>query len=305
MKDNLKKQVAEAAKTYIEEKGISINELSRRAEMNQSYVSQILSEKGETISDKWYLKLAKTIGFAVEHNYWDHVNTPQYRAIVGYLDEARATGRNRILIGSSGSGKTYAVDRYVMNRPSSTYKLTASMQHSTPRLIEDLLTALAIDAPGHTVYKTKAIANRLSFAQASSAEPLVIIDEAENMDLRAFAAVKLLYDLLEGVCPIVLIGTEQIERKIDRMVRLNMIGMPQFVRRFKAGRRTLPGVDRTFKMFLDDKVEDVRLKNLLRRICDNYGELHDYLGQALHDADQMGADLTYELFCEIHSIPTK
>ena len=305
MQEKVKKQISEAARVYIEEKQLSVNELARRAEINQSYVSQMLGGKGENIADKWYQRLAKTIGYAMERNYWDHVATPQYRAIIGYLEEARVTGRNRMIIAESGAGKTYTINRYVMNRPGGTYKVTVSGQHTLPQLVNDLCIMLALDNSGHYALRIRAIANRLSLAQFEGTQPLLIIDEAENMDLRTFGALKLLYDSLEGTCPIVLIGTEQIDTKIAKMIRLNATGMPQFQRRFKAGRRVLPPIDKTFKLFLDEKVEDTRLKNLLRRLCLNYGELHDYLETALKDADAMGQPLTYEIFCDIHCITNR
>jgi transcriptional regulator with XRE-family HTH domain len=43
MNEVLKKEISESVKTYISEKGISLNELARRAEINQAYVSQIIN----------------------------------------------------------------------------------------------------------------------------------------------------------------------------------------------------------------------------------------------------------------------
>jgi DNA transposition AAA+ family ATPase len=302
MKDELKKQIADAAKVYIEEKNISLNELARRSDINQAYISQIINQKSDNIADRWYYALAKSIGFAIDVIYWEHVPTPQYRSLITFLEEARETGSNRIIIAPTGSGKTYTIDRYILSKPQATFRITVSSTHSIHDVLDDIMDAIGLEPVGKPITRLRNIAHRLSMYQLEGLKPLLIIDECENMKASSFGLIKSLYDQLEGACPLVLIGTDQIESKITSMVKLNKIGMPQFQRRFRSGQRYLPPIDKTFKLFLDDKIEDVKLKSYLRRICSNYGELHDYLEIALKEADRLGQELTYGLFIEMHGI---
>ena len=302
MTEQLKKEIAEAAKGYIQDKGISSNELARRSDINQAYLSQILNMNHEKIADKWFHSLAKAIGFPIDVIYWEHVPTPQYKAIITYLEEARETARNRILICETGSGKTYTIDRYVTTKPLGTFKVTVSSLHSIHILIEDIMNAIGLEPVGTPVTRLRNIAHKLSMFQLEGMKPLLIIDECENMKTTAFGLIKSLYDHLEGLCPVVLIGTSQIKQRITNMLKLNKVGIPQFQRRFAAGERYLPVIDKSFRLFLDGKVENKELRDYLRRICNNYGELHDYLEYAMREADRLGQELTYGLFCEIHGI---
>lgn len=304
MIDTLRKEIADAAKTYIDEKTISLNELARRSDINQAYISQMMNLKGE-IADKWYYALAKGIGYPLDVVFWEHIPTAQYKAIVSHLEEARNLGRNRILIGDSGCGKTYSIDRYVMTNPQDTFRLTVSSLHTTRAVIDDIMDVIGLEPCGIPITKLRNIAHRLSMSQLEGRKPLLIVDECENLKLNAFGVIKSLYDKLEGVCPIVLIGTSQIEYKIANMLKLNKVGIPQFQRRFKAGERHLPPVDRSFKLFLENKVEDTKLRTYLRRICGNYGELHDYLELALREADRQGKELTYGFFLDLHGIQNR
>jgi hypothetical protein len=190
----------------------------------------------------------------------------------------------------------------MMTNPQDTYLITISSMHTVHVLIDDIMDAIGLEPCGKPVTKLRNIAHRLSICQLEGRKPLIIIDECENMKSTAFGVIKSLYDKLEGVCPIVLIGTSQIEHKIANMLKLNKVGIPQFQRRFKAGMRYLPPVDKSFRVFLDTKVEDNRLKAYLRRICNNYGELHDYLELALREADRLGQELTYGFFLDLHGI---
>ena len=80
--------------------------------------------------------------------------------------------------------------------------------------------------------------------------------------------------------------------------------MPQFIRRFKANTVKLVPVARKYEAFLS-KVEDMKLRELLSQIADNYGELHDYLERALREADESGEPLTEALFRETYNLPAK
>lgn len=301
MKEELRKEIVDAARRYIEDKQLSLNEHARRSDINPAYMSQMMNLKGD-IADKWYYTLAKSVDFALDIIYWEHVHTPQYKALVAHLEESRSLGRNRIIIADTGSGKTYTIKRYLMTNPQDTYLITISTLHTIRNLVDDIMDSIGLEPCGIPVTRLRNIAHRLSMAQLEGRKPLLIIDEAENMKTSAFGVIKSLYDKLEGVCPIVLIGTAQIKHKIDNLLSLNKVGMPQFHRRFKAGMRYLPPIDRSFKLFLDTKVEDNRLKSYLRRICNNYGELHDYLELALKEADRQGQELTYGFFLDLHGI---
>ena len=305
MKNELKESIVEAAKSYITEKRISLNEHARRSDINPAYLSQMINNKGDSIADKWYYALAKSVGFELDVIYWEHINTPQYMSIIAHLEEARNMARNRILICETGSGKTYAAKRYVMTNPHDTCLITISSFHTIRNLIDDIMDNIGLQPCGNPVTRLRNIAHRLSTFQLEGHKPLIIVDECENLKASAFGVIKSLYDQLEGVCPIVLIGTSQIEAKIANMLNLNRVGLPQFHRRFKAGIRHLPPIDKTYKLFLENKVEDNKLRTYLRRICNNYGELHDYLELALREADREGVGLTYSFFLDLHGIKMK
>jgi hypothetical protein len=66
--------------------------------------------------------------------------------------------------------------------------------------------------------------------------------------------------------------------------------------------RTLPTIDRSFKLFLD-QIEDKNLKLFLRRNCDNYGELHDLIVPARREAERLGEPLTENLIRKIINMP--
>ena len=134
-------------------------------------------------------------------------------------------------------------------------------------------------------------------------KPMLVFDEAEYMKQPALCAMKELYDALNSICAVVMIGTDQLIKNIERLKKRNKDGIPQLYRRIKFGIRVLPLIDRTFKQFLND-ISDKDLIKFLLTNCDNYGELHDALVPAMREADKAGVPLTENFVRTVLSIPS-
>jgi type II secretory pathway predicted ATPase ExeA len=312
MQKETKLQIIEKAQAYMLTNGLSQNAMAKLANINSSYMSSMFdsnwenhpSGNGKTtaIADKWFEMLAETIGYKVEKDYWPMVPTTQFRQIVAAMQDAKYNFQSRMIIGETGSGKTFSIQKFVKQNPQYTYVITASALYTIKDLINELCAAMRIEEKRSKAQNIKNIAEKLTQIRRNGGSPVIIIDEAENLKQAALAMLKSLYDAVGRNAGIVLIGTNQLVEKIDRLRRRNKEGMPQFYRRFKAGIRILPDVDRSFRLFLEDRVQCKGLRKLLTQLCDNYGELNDYLEPALREADNQGKVLTEDLFRIIMNI---
>jgi type II secretory pathway predicted ATPase ExeA len=154
--------------------------------------------------------------------------------------------------------------------------------------------------------RLKKVSRKLRDMQLSGCKPVVIIDEAENLQKPAIKMMKSLYDSIKDYCSIVLIGTDQLTNKLDALSEKNEDGIPQFCRRFKAGKRNMPPIrkEKMFQPFLE-KIEDEELRRTLLGQCNNYGELNDFLEPAMREADMFGVELTVEFFCNKYGLTRK
>jgi hypothetical protein len=134
--------------------------------------------------------------------------------------------------------------------------------------------------------------------------PMLILDESENMKLNVLCAMKELYDNLNGVCSLVMLGTDQLLIKLDRMRKKNKTGIPQLYRRIKFGIRMLQPIDRSFKHFLKTiGIDDPAIVRFLRENCENYGELHDVLVPSMREAERTNELLTENFIRKIFNMP--
>lgn len=301
-----KNRISEALNNYIEKHEISANEIVKRCGVNESYISSI--RNGETtvgkseIKEKWYLIIAEFIGFKLSKQYWDMRETPQLYRMLATLEDAKENGSTNIVIGETGSGKTYISNLFLKANPIDTFKIVVGSLDTIGDLLDKIIDTLKIATPKTKSKKIGEIAKKLKQLRLEGLKPHLIFDESEYMKQPALCSMKELYDALNGICGITLIGTNQLLDNLDKLRKKNRSGIPQFYRRVKFGIRELPNIDRTFSIFLQN-IKDRALINFLKQNCDNYGELHDVLVPAMKEADRTGEELTEDFVRKILGMP--
>lgn len=318
-----KEQIAQAAIDYaisngwVSEKTTGVNQMAQFTKVNVAYISHIMrmdftyrdskANVDKPIADRWFIQIADAIGIKLVKEYWPHVDTPQFKAIDLELREALATSATRVLICESGSGKTYTVDRFRKEFPNRVFVITCHRYDTINDLIEKMAEAI-----NYKLYDRRT-SRRLSsinvqlyqMGKTDGKKPMLIFDEAENLTLTTFQMLKAMYDTIKWTCATVLIGTDQLITTMDKLKSKNKPGMPQFYRRFKAGIRHIEPMDKNFDVFLSEMPYPASFKKTIRCICENYGELHDFLVPAMREADEMNVPLTEKFFRLKYQLPFK
>jgi len=252
-----------------------------------------------------------------QKQFWHIEPTIQFMQIINTLENCKKRGTTAMLTGPTGHCKTEAVDRFCQKNPEHTYRFTINNLYKLRDLISELAEmtgANEVRVPknigkGHKL-TMDAIVKQLRSIKADGGKPIIIIDEGENMEIVLLKVMKGLYDRLKDHCAIVLVGTH---RLVGRMLNIDEKGrsmrqreaLPELYRRFKAYHKIIVPIDkkRDFKKFFDKYVEDKGLQKLLMEVCENYGELHDYLVPALEEADAEGKPLTEDYFRTMYNLP--
>ena len=300
MKSELKKQIIEELERFITLHGISANDIAKKSGVNSSFISVMRSGattinagggKLVEIADKYFEMLAEFMGLKIEKGYWETVPTEQMKRILATLEDAKEYGYTNVIVGETGCGKTYVASLFAKNNPLDLYLITVGNSDNIGDLIDKILDKTKVPVAKTKSKKIAEIVKHFRQLKFDGHRPMIIFDEAEYMKQPALCAMKELYDNLNGICSIVLIGTDQLTRNLDRLRKKNRDGIPQLYRRIKFGIRMLPSIDRSFKQFLGS-LEDAGLVRFLREQCDNYGELHDILVPAMRESDRTGQPLT-------------
>jgi len=251
-----------------------------------------VGEKEVEIADKYYETIAKLINYQLVKNYWPTVPTVQMKRILATLEDAKEYGYTNVIIGETGCGKSYVANLFSQNYPLDCFIITVSSQDNIGDLLEKICDKIHIATEKSKSKTLRAVTRKLQTLKSDGHQPQIIFDEAEYMRQPALCNMKELYDNLNGVCSIILMGTDQLTRHLEKMRKKNKDGIPQLYRRIKFGIRVLPAIDKTFKQFLNGDLNSHSILNFVRDNCDNYGELHDLLVPAMREAERTGQPLT-------------
>jgi len=301
MDSTIKQNIVNALASYMEVHGLSQESMEQKSGVNSSYINAMLNGRtqvGNTeIKEAYYKKVADAIGYEYERKFWKLVETTQYNTILEELLDAKYRGSEKMIIGESGCGKTTTLREFKKLKPVNTYCIKVSSLHKLKDILNDICDTMKITIKGSDVVKLRRIANKMRDLKLSGKLPILIIDEAENLKVPALRMTKALYDALEGFCPIVLLGTKQLQNKIEKLKEDDEEGMPQLYRRFKAGLRVVRDIEKAtmFIPFLD-LIEDEGVKEMVLNLADNYGELNKYIEPALREAAIMDAPLTENFY---------
>lgn len=304
-----KEQLRIALEEYIAKHNLSQNDFVKQSGINVAYISAIMqgSDKvgNSIIKDKWYNMIAEAIDFKLKKDYWKPRETDQLLRILATLEDARKHGSTNVIIGETGSGKSYACELFQKRYRSDVFIIKLGASDKIGDVLDKTIRALKMPVRSNmkltgsyqTSSKSSKIRRIIEFLHKMKMEgfyPTVIWDESEYMNLATLCAIKEFYDELRRVAALILIGTDQLTEKLEKLKTKNKPGMPQFYSRIKFGIRELNPIDRKFTLFLDE-IKDREVKDLVKKNCENYREVHDLLVPALREADRLNIPLSAEL----------
>ena len=194
MKHELKKNIITAALAYMEEHQLSNNDVVTKAGINSGYLSNMLRGNFETkvdnkmvpIGDKWFYKLSEVVGLDIKKRYIDAVATRQFTEIISTLQDAKETGKSKMIIGFTGAGKTFAIDRFENKYPTHTFRITVSSLYKLVDLINELVDKLNIDLGSINAKRIfenslkvrhDKVIEKIKDIKRNGGKPIIILDE--------------------------------------------------------------------------------------------------------------------------------
>lgn len=306
-----KLQIVEALERWVAEHGVtSQNELSKLLGINASYLIamrkgddsiKLGADKTVAIKEEFYHRIATHIGLELEKPLVGVKPTDQLNHMVLRMTEAREQKATRLIVGSTGSGKTFSIELFRKRYPLDTAVVKIGSSDSLKDIIDKIHDGFMRLVDGRYYarsYKSAQLKNILSMVddlQRAGKTPTLIVDEIEFMKLATVNLFKELYDVFDGRCALVLVGTDEFLVKIGMLKTKHRLGIAQFERRLRFKTYTLPTIDTLFGQFLNDESIAPDARKWIVQHCNNYGEVSDVLKACLAEAKARGGKLTVEI----------
>jgi hypothetical protein len=175
--------------------------------------------KDGLLRDQQWLTIGRELGVNPNERRWNMARTEVYNIIEEDVLFCKTNSKSRICVDDCGIGKTYAA-KYLSRTQTNCFYVDAS-QGKTKRTFTKLV-AKAIGVDINDKYQT--IKDNVKYYLRTLHEPIVIIDEAGDLEYGAFMDLKEFWNGTENACAWYLMGADGLRRKIERGINGKKVG---------------------------------------------------------------------------------
>jgi hypothetical protein len=188
-------------------------------------------KNGETervLSDSKWIALARAMNVEIGGGTpWKVVATPAFTYITGQLEFCRENAALSLLCDDPGIGKTFAAEYYARTHRNVVY-VDCSQVKTKQQLVRFISRELGLGESG----PYREVYGNLVFYIRTLSSPLVILDEAGDLDYRAFLELKALQNSTRECCGWYMMGADGLRSKIESGINCKKVGYAEIFDRY-------------------------------------------------------------------------
>jgi DNA transposition AAA+ family ATPase len=188
-------------------------------------------KNGETekvLNDSAWVTLGRQMNVSVKNEpEWVTVKTPVFAYITTQLKMCQSESVSAMLCDMADVGKTYSAKHYVKTHRNAIY-VDCSQVKSKQKLIRYIAKEFGVDHSGkyHNVYED------LVYYIRSIESPMIVLDEAGDLDYSAFLELKALWNATERACGWYMMGADGLKEKVRRAIECKKVGYTEIFSRY-------------------------------------------------------------------------
>ena len=277
-----KQIIVNGIRSFIKMKEISQNKAAKIFGISAAQLSRIL--KGEidrVIGDDKFLSIARKLSLSLKPGTdWVTARTETYTYIYTQLGEVQKMSTSGLLVDKADIGKTYTAKQYVMNNKNAIY-IDCSQAKSKQRLIRKIAKEFGLDSSGkyNDVFETL-----IFYLNNAIVEPLIILDEAGDLDYSAFLELKSIWNATENNVAWYMMGADGLRVKIERFLAQKKVGYAEIFSRFgNKFQKISPESQQELKEFNLGQIAMIAKANGVSDIIDVYAKSEGSLRRLFHE----------------------
>lgn len=180
------------------------------------------------LSDANWISIARKLGVSLRGEIeWKVAKTPTFMFITAQLEACQSSGISAILCDLPNIGKTFTARHYVKTHPNAIY-IDCSQVKTKLKLVRKIAAEFGVDSKGRysDVYED------LVYYLGSIESPLIILDEAGDLQYEAFLELKALWNATERCCAWYMMGADGLKEKINRSIECKKVGYTEMLSRY-------------------------------------------------------------------------
>jgi hypothetical protein len=210
------------------------------------------------LKDSQWLNMARELGISPNERRWNTAKTDVFKIIEEDILFCKQNSKSRICVDDCGIGKTYAA-KYLSRTLKNCFYVDASQGKTKRQFIKLVARAIGIDVND----KYDNIKANIKYYLNYILEPIVIIDEAGDLEYGAFMDLKELWNGTENACAWYLMGADGLRRKIERGINGKKVGYREMFSRLSDRFTYIVPVGKDDRMaFYKKLITDVLVANM-------------------------------------------
>ena len=209
------------------------------------------------LRDSQWLNLGRELNVNLHERKWNTANTEVFAAIQEEVLFCKQNAKAIILVDDCAIGKTYTA-KYLSKTVENCFYIDCSQSTGIRDFIRAFAKAIGVEAVGRL---TEIKAN-IKYYLRQMPSPIIILDEAGDLEYRTFLMLKEFWNATDGYCGWYMMGADGLRSKMERGIRSQKVGYREIFSRFNNRYRGIVPKDKQEKLgFYKTLISDVLSAN--------------------------------------------
>ena len=204
----------------------------------------------KALSEANWITIARGLGVNLRGGIeWKAARTATFDFISAQLEACQNAGLSAIMCDIPNIGKTFTARYYVKGHRNAVY-IDCSQVKTKQKLVRKIATEFGVNGNG----RYSDIYEDLVYYLRSIETPLIVLDEAGDLQYDAFLELKALWNATERCCAWYMMGADGLKAKIDRSIEHQKVGYTEMFSRYgDKYSRVTPADNKDREKFLMDQ----------------------------------------------------
>ena len=180
------------------------------------------------LSDANWIGIARRLGVNLRGGMeWKAAKTATFEYVTAQLEFIQQSSLSAILCDVPNIGKTFTARYYAQTHRNAVY-IDCSQVKTKLKLVRKIAAEFGVDGKG----RYSDVYDDLVYYLRSIETPLVILDEAGDLQYEAFLELKALWNATERCCAWYMMGADGLKEKINRSIECKKVGYTEMLSRY-------------------------------------------------------------------------
>ncbi len=262
----------------------SANKFAAYLGISAAQLSRVRKGEEQVLSEANWISIARKLGVELRENEsWKTARTPAFEFIYTQIEMCQENSLSVLLCDVADIGKTYTAKVYAREHKNVAY-IDCSQVKSKQRLIRKIAQEFGLGATGRYVD----IYEDLVYYIKTLENPMIILDEAGDLDYAAFLELKALWNATEHCVGWYMMGADGLRAKIERNLGIKKVGYTELFSRFGSRyQKITPEGKESLESFRLEQVAAIGKANGYENVKELYAKTHGSLRRIYIEIQKM------------------